>query len=223
MGEENADLSSAVSMKTKVVYEYDLNGKLISDEVLVEEKATVISSNDNKRLELYPNMDAYQILGVQKDADTATIKSSYRKLVYTWHPDRFPDSENMKEEGSYRMEIINRAWYCLSDIDRRKRYDEFGEEGVGTSAASEQDIIDSTGLQERELSGEDIVVAVFKAFDVILFLIESLLKAIGPILLDGGYVAWSRVQDTFFLSDEFSEWKPLKNIDGSRKKEERKT
>ena len=36
------------------------------------------------------------------------------------------------------MEKINRAYFCLEEDERRKRYDQFGEQGVGTSAASEE-------------------------------------------------------------------------------------
>lgn len=85
-------------------------------------------------------MDAYQILGVDRSADEKTIKSSYRKLVASWHPDKFPDNEEKKKEGGLRMEKINRAWYILSDEDRKRRYDQYGEQGVGTSAASEEQL-----------------------------------------------------------------------------------
>lgn len=42
--------------------------------------------------------------------------------IATWHPDKFPDDEAKKKEGGLRMEKINRAWYCLGDDDRKKRY-----------------------------------------------------------------------------------------------------
>jgi DnaJ-class molecular chaperone len=38
------------------------------------------------------------------------------------------------------MEKINRAYFCLEDEDRRRRYDTYGERGVGTSAASEEQL-----------------------------------------------------------------------------------
>ena len=179
--------------------------------------------NDDKRLEYYPNMDAYQILGVQNDADYQVIKSAYKKLVYKWHPDRYPDNETMREQGGYRMEIINRAWYCLSDMDRRKRYDDFGEDGVGSSAASEQDFIYTEAVESVDISGKDIVLIIFQGFDILFFLIESLLKAIVPIILDGGYVAWSRVQDTFIFVSEGSQWRQLKYLDSSSQRDSGQT
>lgn len=93
----------------------------------------------------YKGMDAYQILEIPRTADKKEVKSAYRKAVATWHPDKFPDDEEKKKEGGLRMEKINRAWYCLGDDDRRRRYDQFGEQGVGTSAASEDQIKNSGG------------------------------------------------------------------------------
>lgn len=211
-----------IMKNSKFVFEYDVNGTLISD-IVNENNIKNLLISDNKRFKYYPNMDAYQILGVQKDVEYQMIKSAYRKLVYKWHPDRFPDDETKKEEGGYRMEIINRAWYCLSDVDRRMRYDEFGEEGIGSSAASEQDFIDAEGVESMEITADDIVVVIFRGFDVLFFLVESFIKAIVPIILGGGNVAWSRVEDTFlFLSTTTSKsqcWRQLKYLDSSQQED----
>lgn len=86
----------------------------------------------------YKGMDAYQILEVPRGSDKKAVKSAYRKAVAKWHPDKFPDDEAKKKEGGLRMEKINRAYFCLEDDDRRRRYDQYGEQGVGTSAASEE-------------------------------------------------------------------------------------
>jgi DnaJ-class molecular chaperone len=88
----------------------------------------------------YKGQDAYQILQVARGADIKVIKAGYRKAVSTWHPDKFPDDDKMKAEGNLRMEKINRAWYCLGDDDRKRRYDQYGEQGVGSSASSEEQI-----------------------------------------------------------------------------------
>lgn len=86
----------------------------------------------------YKGMDAYQILEIPRSADKKEVKKAYRKAVAKWHPDKFPDDEVKKEEGGKRMEKINRAYFCLEEDDRRRRYDQFGEQGVGSSAASEE-------------------------------------------------------------------------------------
>jgi molecular chaperone DnaJ len=98
------------------------------------------SSKGGDQNPFYKGQDAYQILDVPRGADKKDIKSSYRKAVATWHPDKFPDDDVKKAEGNSRMEKINRAWYCLGDDDRKRRYDQYGEQGVGTSASSEEQI-----------------------------------------------------------------------------------
>ena len=94
----------------------------------------------SKDKDSYPGQDNYSVLGVDKQATQKDIKSAYRKQIAKWHPDKFPDDEVMQKEGGIRMERINRAWYCLGDEDRRKRYDTYGEQGVGSSAASEEQL-----------------------------------------------------------------------------------
>ena len=99
-----------------------------------------MSSKESDTNPYYKGQDAYQILEVPRGADKKDIKSSYRKAVSKWHPDKFPDDDVKKAEGNLRMEKINRAWYCLGDDDRKRRYDQFGEQGVGSSASSEEQI-----------------------------------------------------------------------------------
>ena len=75
----------------------------------------------------------YEILGVSKDADHATIKKAYRKLALQHHPDRGGDSEKFKQ--------IGKAFEVLSDQEKRGMYDKFGEEGLeGGGGAGAHDI-----------------------------------------------------------------------------------
>lgn len=77
----------------------------------------------------------YEALGVSKDASAADIKKAYRKLAIKHHPDKGGDPEVFKE--------ISRAYEVLSDPEKRKTYDEYGEEGLEGSAASDPtDIFD---------------------------------------------------------------------------------
>ena len=63
----------------------------------------------------------YELLGVAKDATEAQIKKAYRKLALKEHPDRGGDPEKFNE--------ISHAYETLSDPEKRRLYDQYGEEG----------------------------------------------------------------------------------------------
>jgi len=65
----------------------------------------------------------YEVLGVPKDADRETIRKAYRKLAREYHPDVNPD--DAAAEG--RFKEISEAWSVLSDDEKRRNYDEFGD------------------------------------------------------------------------------------------------
>merc|ERR1712183_335333 len=64
----------------------------------------------------------YEVFGVEKDADSKTIKKAYRKLCLQHHPDKGGDEHLFKE--------INAAHEILSDPKKRKIYDQHGLEGI---------------------------------------------------------------------------------------------
>ena len=70
--------------------------------------------------------DLYAALGVSKDADAAAIKKAYRTLARDLHPDRNPG----KPEIEARFKRVNQAFQVLSDPEKRKLYDEFGEDAL---------------------------------------------------------------------------------------------
>src|SRR4051794_36486939 len=72
--------------------------------------------------------DPYEVLGVARDADEATIKKAFRRLARELHPDvnsHDPDAEEKFEEAAEAYEI-------LSDAERRSVYDRYGHEGLRT-------------------------------------------------------------------------------------------
>jgi molecular chaperone DnaJ len=70
--------------------------------------------------------DYYEILGVDKGADEAALKSAFRKLAMQYHPDRNPEDHTAEE----KFKEVSEAYEVLSDADRRARYDRFGHQGV---------------------------------------------------------------------------------------------
>ena len=73
--------------------------------------------------------DYYEVLGLQKGATDAEIKSAYRKLAKKYHPDLNPDNP----EAEAKFKEVNEANDVLSDPDKRSRYDRFGHAGVDPS------------------------------------------------------------------------------------------
>ncbi|MDR0823962.1 MAG: J domain-containing protein [Prevotella sp.] len=68
-------------------------------------------------------IDYYSILGVSKTAGSDDIKKAYRKLARKYHPDINPNDEEAKR----KFQQINEANEVLSDPEKRKKYDEYGE------------------------------------------------------------------------------------------------
>ncbi|HEX9399884.1 MAG TPA: molecular chaperone DnaJ [Anaeromyxobacter sp.] len=66
--------------------------------------------------------DYYEVLGVDRGADDAAIKTAYRKLAHQYHPDKNPDSH----ESEDRFKEASEAYEVLSDPERRAKYDRFG-------------------------------------------------------------------------------------------------
>ncbi|WP_305042520.1 J domain-containing protein [Geoalkalibacter sp.] len=69
--------------------------------------------------------DYYSILGVSKGASPEDIKKAYRKLALKYHPDKNPGDKKAEE----KFKDITEAYAVLSDAEKRKQYDQFGESG----------------------------------------------------------------------------------------------
>ncbi len=98
--------------------------------------------------------DFYKTLGVSKDTSQEKIKKAYRKLARKWHPDINPGNK----EAEQKFKEISRAYDCLGNKEKRKLYDEFGEEGLragfDTEKAREYSKWDSFQQAGRAPGGE---------------------------------------------------------------------
>jgi curved DNA-binding protein len=67
--------------------------------------------------------DYYKILGVDRKASADEIKKAYRKLAVKYHPDKNPNNKAAEE----KFKEMNEAYEVLSNAEKRKKYDELGE------------------------------------------------------------------------------------------------
>ena len=79
--------------------------------------------------------DYYEVLGVSRDADDASIKKAYRSLAKKYHPDMNPGDS----EAEAKFKEVNEAYDVLSDSEKKAQYDQFGhaafEPGAGAGGA----------------------------------------------------------------------------------------
>jgi len=77
--------------------------------------------------------DYYAVLGVASTATDAEIKRAFRDLARRYHPDGNPGDPSAEE----RFKEISVAYETLSDPERRRRYDVFGDTGERTAGAGQ--------------------------------------------------------------------------------------
>jgi molecular chaperone DnaJ len=93
----------------------------MSDEISFEREGKNKLSDEDFRKSLLSNNlpDYYAILQIQKIASQDEIKSQFRSLAKKWHPDR-----KQSDDAEKKMTQINMAYEVLSNIKRRKMYDQ---------------------------------------------------------------------------------------------------
>src|SRR5271170_3160054 len=95
--------------------------------------------------------DYYEVLGVTRTADGEEIKRAYRRLAMKYHPDR---NHSNKAEAETQFKECAEAYEVLSDEQKRRRYDQFGFQGVhGTRDFSHMDIGDIASMFDDIFGG----------------------------------------------------------------------
>jgi len=69
--------------------------------------------------------DYYKTLGISKSASEDDIKKAYRKMALNYHPDK-----NKSPGAEEKFKEVAEAYEVLSDPEKRKLYDKYGEEGL---------------------------------------------------------------------------------------------
>ncbi|MGH7906841.1 MAG: DnaJ C-terminal domain-containing protein, partial [Candidatus Binataceae bacterium] len=93
--------------------------------------------------------DYYKILGVERSASDAEIKSAYRKLARKHHPDLNPNNK----EAETRFKQINEAYQVLGDAEKRKKYDRLGADWE--HGASEEEMMHRYSRQQQAGAGAE--------------------------------------------------------------------
>lgn len=95
--------------------------------------------------------DYYEVLGVDRGADDATIKKAYRQLAKKYHPDANPGDK----EAEFKFKEASEAYAILSDSEKRRQYDQFGhaafEGGAGGAGAGG---FDFSGMDFGDMFGD---------------------------------------------------------------------
>lgn len=91
--------------------------------------------------------DYYEVLGVDKNADDATIKRAFRKLAKKYHPDANPGDAAAAE----KFREANEAYAVLSDEKKRRAYDTYGHAAFDANSAAGQ----SSGFGGFDFGGMD--------------------------------------------------------------------
>ncbi|XP_063020221.1 dnaJ homolog subfamily B member 12 isoform X2 [Melospiza melodia melodia] len=94
--------------------------------------------------------DYYEILGVSREASDEDLKKAYRKLALKFHPDK-----NHAPGATEAFKAIGNAYAVLSSPEKRKQYDQFGDEKLGAARHGHGHADFHRGF-EADISPEDL-------------------------------------------------------------------
>ena len=94
--------------------------------------------------------DYYEVLGVDKSADEATIKKAYRNLAKKYHPDANPGDA----EAEKKFKEASEAYAVLSDPEKKRQYDQFGHAAFDGGAGGGAGGFDFNGADFSDIFGD---------------------------------------------------------------------
>lgn len=94
--------------------------------------------------------DYYEVLGVDKNADEATLKKAYRNLAKKYHPDMHPGDK----DAEAKFKEASEAYAVLSDADKRRQYDQFGHAAFEGGAGGGAGGFDFSGMDFGDIFGD---------------------------------------------------------------------
>ena len=94
--------------------------------------------------------DYYEVLGIEKNADDATIKKAYRVLAKKYHPDMNPGDA----EAEKKFKEASEAYAVLSDAEKRRQYDQFGHAAFDGSGGAGAGGFDFSGMDMGDIFGD---------------------------------------------------------------------
>ena len=82
-------------------------------------------------------IDYYKILGVDRNIPQDQVREAYRKRAKQFHPDLHPNDPKAKA----KFQALNEAYDVISDPDKRKKYDQYGEKWREADAYAQSNFI----------------------------------------------------------------------------------
>lgn len=103
--------------------------------------------------------DYYEVLGIDKSASEAEIKSAFRKKAKEFHPDLNKDNPDAAEKFKEAQE----AYSVLSDQNKKAMYDQYGHAGVGGASSGGYGGYSGGGFNAQDFGFDDIFETIFGA------------------------------------------------------------
>jgi len=179
----------------------------------------------------------YEVLGLTPNCTPQDIKRSYRQLALIWHPDK----HHNKSEAQAMFACINEAYNILTNVDKRRIYDTYGQQGLEmgfSTSTSRTNFFCQKGFNGTDKSAFDILRDIFEDNDDDfpfnnndMFDISSTFKSTLDSFMDDSFVSAEEDNNSFlknykptFMSEAFSsQFISLDQLYGNKKDSKKST